>query len=327
MRRRNLLLMLGGALAVPRAPRAQQNAMPVIGFLTTVSPDPRYAPNLAAIREGLREAGYVEGQNLAIEYRWAEGNYDRLPALAAELVGLKVDAMITTGGTTSARAAKNATATIPIISVIGIDPVAAGLIDSLARPGGNLTGVGVITVELIPKRLELLVELVPWATVIALLVNPKNPNTERMVRDTQEAARGKGVHLPVLEASSVGSFEKAFAQIAQTGASGLVVAADPAFTAQREELVALAARQKIPAIYEWREFVEAGGLISYGPNLLAIDRLIGMYAGKILKGTKPADLPLQQPTRFELVINLQTAKELGLTLTQSILARADEVIE
>jgi putative tryptophan/tyrosine transport system substrate-binding protein len=326
MRRRELMLLLGAAMSSTRPLRAQQKPMPVIGLLTAASPD-RFAPNMAAIRRGLSEAGYVEGQNVTIEYRWAEGNNERLPVLAAELVGLKVEAIITTGGTPPARAAKNATATIPIISVIGIDPVAAGLIDSLARPGGNLTGVSVITVDLLPKRFELLLELVGGADVIAFLVNPKNPNTERMVRDIQEVARGKDVRLSVLEASSVGSFEKALVQIAQTGASGLVVAADPAFMAQREELVALAARQKIPAIYEWREFVEAGGLISYGPNLIAVDRLIGTYAGRILSGTKPADLPVQQPTTFELVINIKAAKALGLAIPATILTRADEIIE
>jgi putative tryptophan/tyrosine transport system substrate-binding protein len=326
MRRRELMLLFGGAMTATRALGAQQTATPVIGFLTTASPD-RFAPNMAAIRQGLSEAGYIEGKNLAIEYRWAEGDYDRLPALAADLVGRRVDAIIATGGTVSARAAKNATATIPIISVIGGDPVAAGLIDSLARPGGNLTGVGIITVELMPKRFELLFELVPQATVIASLINPKNPNTERMVRDTQDAARGKGVQLPVLEASSVGSFEKAFAEPAQTGAGGLIVAADAFFNARREELVALAARQKVPATYEWREFVAAGGLSSYGPNILAIDRLVGIYAGKILGGARPADLPVQQPTKFDLVINLKTAKALGLTVPPSILARADEIIE
>ena len=227
MRRREFAKLVAATALWPAVASAQK-PMPVVGFLTTASPD-RFAPNMAAIRRGLSETGYVEGQNLAIEYRWAEGNYDRLLALATDLVGLKVDAIITTGGTVSARAAKNATSTIPIASVIGGDPIAAGLIDSLARPGGNLTGVGIITVELMAKRFELLFELVSQATVIALLVNPKNPNTERMVRDTQQAARDKGVRLPVLEASSVGNLENAFAELAQTDASGLVVAADAFF--------------------------------------------------------------------------------------------------
>jgi ABC-type uncharacterized transport system substrate-binding protein len=325
VRRREFAKLVAATISWPMMASAQR-PIPVIGFLTTASPD-RYAPYMAAIRRGLSEAGYVEGQNLAIEYRWAEGNYDRLLALAADLVGLKVDAIITTGGTLTARAAKNATSTIPIVSIIGVDPIAAGLIESLARPGGNLTGVSIITVELMAKRFELLLELVPQATVIALLVNPKNPNTERMVRDTQQVARDKGVRLPVLEASSVGSFENAFVELAQTGASGLVVAADSSFSAQREELVALAARQKVPATYEWRDYVAVGGLSSYGPNLMAIDRLVGLYAGRILSGAKPADLPVQQPTNFELVINLKTAKALGLTIPPLILARADEVIE
>ena len=326
MERRELLLSLGAAVATwPLAARAQK-AMPVIGFLSIASPS-IYAPYVSAVRQGLAEIGYVEGKNVAIEHRWAEGDYDRLPALAVDLVRRKIDVIIATGGTVSARAAKNATNTIPIIFVSGGDPVAAGLVASLARPGGNVTGVSIITVELMAKRLDLLSELVPQAGTIAVLVNPKNPNTERMVRDTQDAARAKGIKLQVVKAGTAADFESAFSTIAESHAGALAVAADAFFNARHEELAILAARYRVPAIYEWREFVEAGGLASYGPNLLAIARLAGIYAGRVLGGAKPADLPVEQPTKFELAINLKTAKALGLTVPPSLLARADEVIE
>jgi putative ABC transport system substrate-binding protein len=326
MRRRELVLLLGGAMTVSRALRAQQAAMPVIGFLSSVSPGP-LAAFVSAFRQGLSEAGYVEGQNLAIEYRWAEGRYDRLPALAVELVGRTVDAIVTTGGTVSARAAKSATSTIPIVSVFGGDPVADGLVASFARPGGNLTGLSILVRELMPKRLELLAEMVPQAGVIALLVNPSNPNAERIIREVQEAARAKGVQLHVLKAGTEGEIDAAFATLVQLHAGALVVAADPFFNSRREQLVALAARHAVPAIYEWREFATAGGLISYGTSLSAVYRQVGIYTGRILKGAKPDDLPVQQPTTFELVVNLNTARTLGLTVPPSILARADEVIE
>ena len=327
MNRRELLTVLGGSAAVwPFAALAQQKAMPVVGFLSVASPEV-YAPNVSAVRRGLAESGYVEGKNVGIEYRWGEGDYERLPALAAELVRRNVDVIIATGGTVSARAAKNATTAIPIIFVSGGDPVAAGLVASLARPGGNVTGVSIITVELMAKRLDLLTELVPQADTIAVLVNPNNPNTERMVRDTQDTARAKGVKVQVVNCGSAADFESAFANVAESRAGALAVAADAFFNTRHREIVALATRHKIPAIYEWREFVDAGGLASYGPNLLAIDRLAGIYAGRILAGVKAADLPVEQPTKFELVINLKTAKTLGLTVPQALLARADEVIE
>jgi putative tryptophan/tyrosine transport system substrate-binding protein len=325
MRRRDLITLLGGAAAAwPLAARAQQKAMPVIGFLHFASPGP-FALYVVAFRQGLSETGYVEGQNLAIEFRWAEGSYDRLPAMAADLVDRKVD-VIVAAGPPSARAAKNATSTIPIV-FSSADPIGEGLVASLARPGGNLTGVSVLTVELVAKRLELLSELVPQAKVIVLLVNPNNPNTEPMIRDVQEAARTKWVELPILKAGSESEIDAAFASLVQLQAGGLVVGADPFFNSRREQLVALAARHVVPAIYEWREFAKAGGLISYGTSLAGIYRQDGIYTGRILNGAKPADLPVEQPTRFELVVNLKTAKALGLTVPPSILARADEVIE
>jgi putative tryptophan/tyrosine transport system substrate-binding protein len=324
MRRRELLLG-GAAVVLPFAARAQQKAMPVIGFLNGTSPGPA-APFMAAFRQGLGETGYVEGQNLAIEYRWAEGRYDRLPALATDLVGRKVDVIVASGGDRSALAAKSATLTIPIVFTAG-DPVVIGLVASLSRPGGNLTGFSIITVELHPKLLELITELVPRAGVIALLMNPNNPNAERVMRDVQEAARAKGVQLTIVKAGTESEIEAAFASLVQQQAGALVVGADAFFNSWREQLVALASRRAIPAIYEWREFPVAGGLISYGTSLTAVYRQVGIYAGKVLKGAKPADLPVQQPTTFELVINLKTAKALGVTVRQSILARADEVIE
>ena len=325
MRRRELLL-LAGAMAAAGPLRAQQKAMPVIGFLGNTSLDPN-SPFMAAFRQGLSETGYVEGQNVAIQYRWAEDRYDRLPALAADLVAHKVDVIVTSGGVTSALAAKNATSTIPIVFEIGVDPVERGLVASFARPGGNLTGVTILTAELNPKRFELLSELVPQAGVIALLVNPNNASAERVIRDVQEAARAKGVQLDILKAGAEDEFETAFASLVQLQAGALLIGNDPFFFSRRDQLVALAARHAVPAMYEWREFAAAGGLISYGTSLAGMNRRAGAYVGRILAGARPADLPVQQPTNFELVINLKTAKALGLTVPQSILARADEVIE
>ena len=310
MRRRELMLLLSGAMIVAPVVRAQQKAPPVIGFLSSSSPGPG-APNVAAFRQGLSETGYVEGQNVTIEYRSAEDRYDRLPALAADLVGRKID-VIVTQGSVAAVAAKNATSTIPIVFSVG-DPVAAGLVASLARPGGNLTGFSILAFELAPKRLELLSELVPQARLITLLVNPNSPNAERTIGDMQEAARAKGRQLVALKAENEIEIHSAFATLAQQDAGALVVDADPFFFSRREQLVALAARHAVPAIYEWREFAAAGGLISYGTSLAEMYRQAGAYVGRILAGAKPTDLPVQRPTRFELVVNLNTAKTLGLT--------------
>jgi putative ABC transport system substrate-binding protein len=298
----------------------------VIGFLGTTTPEPN-APFVAAFHQGLGETGYVEGQNVAIEYRWAEGSYDRLPGLAGDLAGRKVDLIVAGGGSVVALAAKAATSTIPIVFISGDDAVAAGLVASLARPGGNLTGVSFLVVDLTAKLLELLSELVPRANVIALLVNPTNPLTERLTKVAQEAARAKGVQISFLKAGTEREIDAAFTSLSQLKAGALVVGADSFFAAQRDQLVALASSHAIPVIYPFREWVTAGGLVSYGPSLTDVYRQAGSYAGKILKGAKPADLPVQQPTRFELVINLKTANALGLSVPQALLARADEVIE
>ena len=328
MNRRALLtLFAGAAVASPPAARAQQKAMPVIGFLSNASLGPSVAPLVAGIFQGLSETGYVEGQNMAIEYRWAENQYDRLPALAADLVRRNVDLIVASGGTPSALAAKSATSTIPIVFFNVGDPVGMGLVANLARPGGNLTGLSNLSIDLTAKRLELLSELVPQARVIALLVNPNSPTTEPLIRDVQEAARVKGVQLPILKAGTEGEIDAAFTSLVQLHAGALVVQGDAVLYSQREQFVALASRHAVPAIYDRREFAASGGLISYGPSIPAIYRQAGIYAGKILKGAKPADLPVQQPTTFELVINLKTAAALGLTVPQSLLARADEVIE
>jgi ABC-type uncharacterized transport system substrate-binding protein len=327
MRRRDFIILLAGAMGgCPSAARAQQKAMPLIGFLGVTSPGP-FAPFVAAFLRGLSETGYVEGQNVAIEYRWAEGRYDRLPALAADLVGSKVDVIVTSGGTPAALAVKNATSTIPVVFETGVDPVETGLVASFARPGGNLTGVTILTAELNPKRLELLSELVPEARVIALLVNPNNPRTERIIRDVQEAARAKGVQLGILKAGTEGEFEPVFASLPEMHAGALLVGNDAFFFSRRDQLVALAAGNIVPAMYESREFAAAGGLASYGTSFAGMYGRLGAYVGRILVGAKPADLPVEQPTTFELVVNLKTAKALGLTVPPSILARADEVIE
>jgi putative ABC transport system substrate-binding protein len=313
------MLLLGVAMIAAPALRGQQKAVPVIGVLGSGSPGP-----LAAFHQGLSETGYVEGQNLTVEYRWAEGRYDRLLALAADLVARKGDVILAIGGTPPALAAKTATSTIPIVFSSG-DPVGFGLVAGLARPGGNLTGVS--SYDLTPKRVEMVSELVPRAKVIALLVNPTNAIAERVIADVQEAARAKGLQLLILKASTEGEIDAAFATLVQLHAGALVLPSDAFFISRLDQLVALASRHAVPAIYAWREYAAAGGLISYGPSRTDTWRLVGTYAGKILKGAKPADLPVQQPTTFELVVNLNTAKALGLTVPPSILARADEVIE
>jgi putative ABC transport system substrate-binding protein len=325
MNRRDLMLVLSGAVTAPRALRAQQKAIPVIGFLGNASPGP-FAPFVAAFHRGLSETGYIEGQNVKTEYRWAEGRYDFLPQLAADLVSRKVG-VIATSADASALAAKDATSTIPIVFVNGSDPVEIGLVVSFARPGGNLTGVSIMTGELTLKRLELISELVPQARAIALLVNPNNASNERMTKVVQEAGQAKGVQVRVLKAGAEGDIDLAFTSLVELQASALLVGSDPFLFSRREQLVALAARHAVPAIYEWREFAAAGGLISYGTSLAEMYRQAGVYVGRVLAGTKPADLPVQQPAKFELVVNLNTAKALGLTVPPSILSRADEVIE
>jgi len=312
-------------VALPRTAAAQQKkAMPVIGYLSAGSLLPAF---LAAFRQGMAETGYVEGQNVAIEYRSAEGHYDRLPAFAVDLVGRQVDLIVTAGGPPAALAAKGATSTIPIVFTGVGDPLGIDLVPSLARPGGNLTGLSIVTAELIPKLLELLSELVPQARVIAVLLNPNNANTERNIGDVQEAARAKAVQLHILKAGTESEIDAAFASLVNLHVGALVVGADPFFFFRRERLAALASRYTVPAIYAQREFPDVGCLISYGASLTANYRQAGIYVGKILNGAKPADLPVVQPTTFELVINLKTAKTLGLTVPQSLLARADEIIE
>ena len=327
MRRRDFIVIAAGAVgAWSHAARAQHEAVPVIGFLGSALSGP-YAPYVAAFRQGLSETGYVEGKNLAIEYRWAEGRYERLPALAADLVNRKVDLIAASGGNVSALAAKNATATIPIVFFTGGDPVGEGLVSGLARPGGNVTGVTFMFAELTPKRLELLSELVPKAGVIALLTNPNSPGTERMTQEVQAGAGAKGMQLPILKASTEAEIDAAFFSLVQLRAGALLVGADPFFFSRREQLLSLAARHAIPTMYQYPEFAAFGGLIAYGSSVTAAYRRVGVYAGRILKGEKPGDLPVQQPTKFELAINLKTAKALGLTIPPSLLARADEVIE
>jgi putative ABC transport system substrate-binding protein len=327
MKRRDFITLLGGAAAVwPLAARAQQAAMPVVGFLNGASPE-GYAPFVAAFRQGLKEAGYVEGQNVTIEYRWAEGQYDRLPSLAADLVQHKVTVIAATS-TPAALAAKAATSTVPMVFTTGGDPIKLGLVASLRRPGGNVTGSAQLTVEVGPKRLELARELFPGATTVALLVNPANPVAATVSKDLQTVADTLGVRLHLLHASTEADFEAAFATAAQLRAAALVISgADPLFVSHAAQLGALALRHSVPAIYQFREFAAAGGLMSYGGDARDSYRLAGVYTGRILKGEKPADLPVVQSTKVELIINLKTAKALGITVPLPLSGRADEVIE
>jgi ABC-type uncharacterized transport system substrate-binding protein len=327
VRRRAFIGLLGGAAAAwPLVAHAQQPAMPVIGFLNSASPD-LFAPRVAAFHQGLNEAGYVDARNVAIEYRWANGQYDRLPELAADLVGRQVTVIAATGGIPSALAAKAATSTIPIVFVAGSDPVKFGVVANLNRPGGNITGLTAFTSELMPKRLELLRELVPTATIIALLVNPTNPIAETLSRDVQVAARTLGLQVHVLHASTVPEFDAVFATLAELRAGALVIGTDAFFDSRSEQLAALTVRHAVPAIYQLREFVVAGGLMSYGGSLTDAYRLAGVYTGRILKGEKPADLPVQQSTKVDLFINLKSAKALSLTVPATLLSSANEMIE
>jgi len=327
VRRREFIVMFGGATAWPVAVRSQQRAPKmVVGYLSGGSPG-FSAPYVAAFLDGLREAGYVEGEGLQIEYRWAEGRYDRLPTLTADFVNQKVDLIATSGGDLAAHAAKKATSSIPVVSAVGGDPVADGLVASLNRPGRNLTGINFFAVELSPKRLELICELVPQAGVIGLLVNPQNSNSTHVVHEVTRAAHNRGVRLEIENASSDGEIDAAFVTLASSRAEGVIVDPDHFIDSRREKLVALAATQAIPAIYGFRELTAGGGLMSYGVSLAAVYRQLGAYAGRVLKGASPADLPVQRPTKFELVINLKTANALGLTIPPKLLARADEVIE
>ena len=327
MRRREFISLLGGGVtAWPLLVRAQQ-AMPVIGFLGSSSLD-LYADPVRAFRQGLGETGYVEGRNVAIEFRWANGQNERLPALAADLVRRQVTVIVAPGSTPAALAAKAATTTIPIVFQVGIDPIAAGLVTSLARPGGNVTGVTNINTELVSKRLELLRELVPKATVVALLVNPTSPEiTEAVSKELQSTTRTLGLQLHILNASNDRDFDTVFTTLAQLRVGALVIAPDAFFISRNEQLGILTSRHGVPAITQFREFAAAGGLMSYGGSFSEPTRQVGIYTGRILKGEKPVNLPVQQPIKVELVINLKTARALGVTVPQSVLNRADEVIE
>jgi ABC-type uncharacterized transport system substrate-binding protein len=325
MRRRQFLGALGGAVAWPLAARAQQPAMPVIGFVNPGSLQ-GFARSLSAFLKGLDETGYVDGHNVVIDYRWAEGRSDRLPSLVTDLVQRKVNVIVATT-TPAALAAKAATATIPIVFVTIADPVQIGLVKSLNRPGGNMTGATILSVEIGPKRLELLHDVMPKATIVALLVNPTNPNAENQSRTLQVAARKLGLQAHIVNASTERDFEGVFATLHKLRAGALMISQDPLFIAQSGKLAALSVRHDMPAIYVNREFAVAGGLMSYGTSITDAWRQAGIYAARILKGEKPADLPVVQPTKFELVINLKTAKALGLTVPPNLLATADEVIE
>src|SRR5262245_50355285 len=325
--RRELLVALGGAAAAwPLAARAQDLTVPLIGFLNSASPGP-FARLVDAFREGLREGGYVEGRNVTIEYRWADGQFARLPDLAAELVDRRVSLIVAAGGTVSARAAKEATTTVPILFIVGPNPIGDGLRTGVSRRGGNGTGVALYTSELLPKRMELLEKLLPRAARIAVLVNPSDAAHELETKYVEDAMRVTGQQMVLLKVSAERDFEPALVSAVQQKVDALLVSANPFFTQRRVQLVALVARHAIPAGYPWREYTDAGGLMSYGPSIAGAYHLIGRYASRILNGEKPADLPVQGPTSYELVINLKTAKALGLDVPATLLAVADEVIE
>jgi ABC-type uncharacterized transport system substrate-binding protein len=327
MRRRDFIALVGGAaVACPFAARAQQPGMPVIGFLNIASPR-AFAGFVAAFHRGLNAGGYVEGRNVAIEYRWAEGDYDRLRAQAADLVGRQVAVIVATGGTTTALVAKNATETIPVLFISGANPVDEGLVSSFSRPEGNVTGVSVYTSQLIGKRLELLRALLPGGAIIALLGNPTGVVHKLETKDLNRVMNAAGLQLLILEVTDESGFEVAFASAVQQRAGGLLVSADAFFTSKRDQIIELAARHRLPAAYPWREYALAGGLMSYGASIPDAYHLIGDYTARILKGAKPADLPVQQPTTFNLVLNLKTANSLGLQIPATSLATADEVIE
>jgi putative ABC transport system substrate-binding protein len=328
LKRRQFITLLSGAAAGwPLAARAQPKPLPVVGFLSSYSPNPFGQRLLAIFRQGLSEIGYVDGGNITIEARWADGQYDRLPALAADLVHHQAAVIAATAGNDSALAVKAASPTTPIVFQTAGDPVASGLVASLSRPGGNVTGATSLNTEVGPKRMELLRELVPAAASIAVLVRPNNPNIESQLRAIQEPARTLGLQLHVLYASTESDFDAAFATLAQLRAGALMINIDAFFISQSEQLAALTVRNKVPAIYSFREFAAAGGLVSYGGSLPESYRIVGIQVGRILRGEKPADLPVQQATKVELVVNLRTARTIGLTIPQTFLLRADEIIE
>ena len=326
MRRREFITLLGGAAIWPLAARAQPGPMPVIGFLSARSPE-ESAHLIAAFRQGLAEGGFIEGQHVAIEFRWARGQYDLLPALAADLVSRRVSVLTTAGGEPAAVAAKRATSTIPIVFGSGSDPVRAGLVESWNRPGGNATGITFMTTLMEPKRLGLLRDLVPGVPLVGVLLNPSFPPAERQLRDIEEAARSVDQRIVIAKAGTDAELDAAFASLIKASVGGLLVGADPYFDTRRERIVAFAQQQRLPAIYQFREFAVAGGLLSYGIDVVDAYRQYGVYTARILKGARPADLPVLQPTKFELVINLKTARALGVKISDNLLSLADEVIE
>ncbi len=326
LKRRDFISLIGAAVAWPLDARAQRPALPVIGFLHSGSPGP-YAGRMAAFREGLSDTGFIEGKDVAIEYRWAEGNYERLPEMALDLTRRAVSVIVAAGGVTSAPAAKAATSTIPIVFAIGADPVGTGLVTSLAKPGGNMTGVSFLTQALGAKRLGLLNVLAPSATVVALLVNPTNPAVAAAIREVEAAGRASGRQIHVFEARTPPEIDAAFESLGRQQVGTLLVLSDPFFTSRHDQIATLGTRAAIPAVYPSREYAEAGGIMSYGADVREEYRKVGVYTGRILRGAKPTDLPVQQPTKFELIVNLKTAKSLGLKISESFLLLADEVIE